>query len=71
MPVTAIEGVVENGKIRLCETVSLAENTRVYLIAADLAASPTTQIRSPRLAHPNQAGDFRKQIMEIPADAQL
>ena len=28
-------------------------------------------IRTPRLAHPQQATDFRKQVMEIPADGQL
>ncbi len=28
-------------------------------------------IRTPRLAHPQQAGDFRKQVVELPADAQL
>jgi len=71
MQVTAIEGVVENGRIRLREAVSLAENTRVYVIVADMAAGPLPQIRSPRLAHPEQAGDFRKQIVEVPDDAQL
>ncbi len=72
MLVTAIEGVVENGKIRLREELSLAENTRVYVIVADLHATPTPpQIRTPRLADTKQAADFRKQVMEIPLDAQL
>lgn len=71
MQVTAIEGVVENGRIRLREPVSLAENTRVYVIVADMPAGPLPRIRSPRLAHPEQAGDFRKQVLEVPGDAQL
>ncbi|MEI8197518.1 MAG: hypothetical protein WCI73_16605 [Phycisphaerae bacterium] len=71
MLVTAIEGVVENGRIRLREVVALAENTRVYVIVADLPPNPSAQIHSPRLAHPEQAGDFRKQIVELPADAEL
>jgi hypothetical protein len=29
------------------------------------------RLRSPRLAHPSQAGDFAKQITELPADATL
>jgi hypothetical protein len=69
--VTAIEGVVENGRIRLREEVSLAENTKVYVIVADMHTSPSVHIRTPRLAHPEQAGDFRKQVVEIPADAKL
>jgi hypothetical protein len=71
MQVTAIEGVVENGRIRLREAVSLAENTKVYVIVADMPAGPLPRIHSPRLAHPEQAGDFRKQIVEVPGDAQL
>lgn len=31
----------------------------------------TVQVRSPRLAHPEQAQDFRKQVVEIPANARL
>ncbi|HUO09153.1 MAG TPA: antitoxin family protein [Phycisphaerae bacterium] len=71
MLVTAIEGVVENGTIRLREPVSLAENTRVYVIVTGTSTAPATQIHSPRLANPDQAADFRKQIVELPPDAQL
>jgi len=71
MPLTAIEGVVENGKIRLREQVTLPENTRVYVIVADVPVASSPQIHTPRLAHPEQAADFRKQIVEIPPDAQL
>lgn len=71
MPLTAIEGVVENGRIRLRENVSLPENTRVVVIvgAAGSLVGPTASVRSPRLARPEQAGDFRKHIVEPPADA--
>jgi len=69
--VTAIEGVVENGKIRLREDIALAENTRVYVIVADGRGGPVSHVRTPKLAHPEQAGDFRKQIVEVPANAKL
>jgi len=71
--VNAIEGVVENGRIRLREEVSLAENTRVYVIVADqqMSQSLPGHVRTPRLAHAGQAGDFRKQVVEIRADAKL
>lgn len=70
MPVTAIEGIVENGRIRLRDAVSLVENTRVYVIFADSLLSPTPKAPSPRLAHPQDADDFRKRIVEVPSDAQ-
>ena len=71
MPITAIEGVVENGGIRLSERVSLPENTRVYVIVAEMPAGPQARVHSPRLARPEQAGDFRKQIVELGPDAGL
>ena len=73
LPIDAgrFEGVVENGRIRLREEVTLPENSRVYVIIADTTPSSSAQVRSPRLAHPEQAGDFRKQIAEISVDAEL
>lgn len=71
MPVTAIEGVVENGRIRLREDVTLPENTKVYVIVPELPIGPVPQVRTPRLAHPEQSKDFRKQILEVSADARL
>jgi hypothetical protein len=73
MLVNAIDGIVQNGQIRLREQISLAENTKVYVIVADLSAKapPLAYIRSPRLAHPEQAADFRKQVLELSDNAQL
>lgn len=69
MMLNAIEGVVENERIRLREDVSLPENATVYVIIADQQPSIGThreaRVRSPRLANPQQAPDFRKQVMEL------
>ena len=71
MPVSTFEGIVENGHIRLRDNVTLPDNTRVYVVIP--AFEPTFQARiySPRLAHPEQAVDFAKQIVEVSNDAQL
>ncbi len=69
--VMAIEGIVENGHIRLRDAVQLAENTRVYVIVADSPSLPTASIRSPRLANPQDAGDFQKRVVEMPPHADL
>jgi hypothetical protein len=74
MPLTAIEGVVENGTIRLRENVSLPEKTRVLVIVdgfSGAGATATVRVASPRLAHPEQARDFRKQVVEAPGDGGL
>lgn len=71
MPVPTFEGIVENGRIRLRDNISLPESTKVYVIIPGLAAEPKAHIYTPRLAHPEQAGDFTKQVIEVPADAGL
>ena len=68
MGISTFEGVVENGAIRLRGDVTLPENTRVYVVVPDLEAGPRAKVPSPRLAHPEQAGDFAKEIVEAPAD---
>ena len=71
MLINAIEGFIENGKIRLSETLSLPEHSRVYVIVADTPVDSSGRIRSPRLAHPEQSKDFSKQIVELASDAKL
>jgi hypothetical protein len=67
----SIEGIVENGQIRLLEDIRLPENTRVYVVIAESNASRPAHVRSPRLAHPEQAGDFVKQVTEVSTDAPI
>ncbi len=66
---STIEGIVENGQIRLLENIRLPENTRVYVVIAESKTSRPSHMHSPRLAHPEQAGDFVKQMFEESTDA--
>jgi len=77
MKVTAYEGVVENGRVRLLDEVHIPENARVYVIVPEavfeVEVKPVSCIASPRLAHPEQAKDFVKEveILEEGTDAAL
>jgi hypothetical protein len=72
MPKHTIEGIVENGAIRLPGNMSLPEKTKVLVIVPDLRGDNAARVESPRLARPEQAADFRKQvIMETSANAGL
>ncbi|MBX3059195.1 MAG: hypothetical protein KF770_22225 [Anaerolineae bacterium] len=71
MQVSTYEGIVENGKIRLKTAVQLPESMTVYVIVPDLVAKPVVHVYSPRLAHPEQAKDFKKEIIEVLPDAEL
>jgi hypothetical protein len=71
MITSPIEGFVHNGQIQLPADVKLPENTKVFIVVPDNQAPPRAHISSPRLAHPEQAGDFVKQVIEVAPDAQL
>jgi hypothetical protein len=71
MAILTIEGVVENGQIRLRENVTLPEHTKVYVVIPEVETAPQAHVYSPRLVHPEQAADFAKQIIEVSADAEL
>ena len=68
MGISTFEGIVENGVIRLRGDATLPEKTRVYVVVPDADAAPHGHVPSPRLAHPEEAGDFAKEIVEAPAD---
>jgi hypothetical protein len=71
MNISTIEGIVENGQIRLLGDVALPEHAKVYVVVPGLEIAPRARIMSPSLAHPEQAGDFVKQVIEAPVDVQL
>jgi hypothetical protein len=66
MSVTAYEGVVERGHIRLDKDVRLAGKTRVVVVVSDApSAIPSDHLRSPRLADPQQASDFALKVLDL------
>ena len=72
MAISTFEGIVENGQIRLRDGVTLPEHARVYVIIPESAGvSSQPHVHSPRLARPEQAADFAKQIVETDPDAGL
>ncbi len=69
MNVVAFEGVVDDGQIRLQPEVRLPNKTRVFVVVPDLDTRRVARVPSPRLAHPEQAADFEKTIVEAYPDA--
>ena len=65
MSVSTIEGYVENGQIRVPASVKLPERAKVYIVIPDVEMlRGPIRIVSPRLAHPEQAADFRLEVEE-------
>ena len=75
MSVVTFEGIVEHGQIRLKDDVRLPEKAQVYVIVPDiqfnLHIEQGARVYSPRLAHPEQAADFKMQVIEGVPDASL
>ena len=68
MAISTFEGIVENGQIHLRDQVALPERAKVYVVIPDFEAPLQAHIYSPRLAHPEQAAAFVKQIVETDAE---
>ena len=71
MSIVTLEGVVENGQIRLKNNVRLPENTTVYVIVPGAEIQGIARISSPRLAHPEQSVDFKMQVVDESSNAKL
>jgi len=71
MKVTSFEATVEDGVIKLPEHVQIPDKTRVYVVIPGVDAQPAYYVGSPRLAHPEQATDFVKEVTEEHKDASL
>lgn len=71
MGVKTFEGFVEKGQIKLKSPVNLPDQTRVFVVVPEAEAAQMVYLRSPRLAHPEQAADFKMEIIETSADAGL
>jgi len=69
MKVATFEAVVENGQIRLPASVRLPEKARVYVVISGVPSA--AYIGRPRLARPEQAADFEKEVIEGDLDAGL
>ena len=71
MSIVTIEGVVEQGQIRLKNDVHLPDNTKVYVIVPGMQVQQVANVVSPRLAHPEQAIDFKLEVVEESPDASI
>ena len=71
MSIITLEGVIDNGQVRFRDNVRLPDNTRVYVVVPDIEIEEVAHVYSPRLAHPEQAADFKMEVIEESSDADL
>jgi hypothetical protein len=71
MGVLTIEGIIDNGQIRLASDVRLPERTKVFVVVPDMKIEQTVHLFSPRLKNSDQAAEFKMEIVQEPSDASL
>jgi hypothetical protein len=69
MNVITNEATDKNGQIRMPPEADLPEDAKVYVVVPDPGVRVVPRIHSPRLAHPEQAADFVKEVIEERTDA--
>ncbi|HLM54718.1 MAG TPA: hypothetical protein VK422_01225 [Pyrinomonadaceae bacterium] len=58
-----LEGVVEDGQIKINSNVKLPDRTKVYIVIPDSELKKSgVYLHAPRLAHPDQAADFEMEM---------
>ena len=71
MGVLTIEGIVDNGQIKLTSDIQLPEHTKVYIVVPDIKIEQTAHLFSPRLKHPEQVSEFKMEVVEDSSDAKV
>ncbi len=69
MSIMTLEGIVENGQIRLPTNVRLPDSTKVYVVVPGMDVAHVVRLTSPRLARPDQASNFALEVTEADPDA--
>ena len=71
MQVITYEAIVENGQVKLSNSVQLPEKAKVYVMVPSTPAQPRFLVAGPRLARPEQAPNFVKEVIEETPDANV
>ena len=66
-----IDAIYDQGVFRPLQSIILPDGAKVHLHVedengADEVPPPTGRIYSPRLAHPEQAAEFKMEVREVP-----
>jgi hypothetical protein len=69
--VTAYEAIVENGQIKMLDSVSVPEHAKFFAVVPGGEEGSRFHIASPRLARPEHAADLTMEVVEEPQDASI
>lgn len=70
MQVTTIQGVIENGQVRLTEAIEIPDKTTVYVLVPAIEPVRTARIRSPRVVGGEKLENLERETIELADDEQ-
>lgn len=68
MQITTIQGVIENGQVKLTEAVEISEKTVVYVVVPSVQLSQAARIRSPRAVGREELESLEREVIELEND---
>ena len=68
MQVTTIQGVIENGQVKLSEAIQIPEKSIVYVVVPDVQPSRVVRVMSPRAVRPEKLEDLEREMIELDKD---
>ncbi|MGB9179980.1 MAG: hypothetical protein WCB68_12105 [Pyrinomonadaceae bacterium] len=71
MGVLTIEGIVDNGQIKLASDVRLPDHIKVYVVVPDMKIEQTVSLFSPHLKNSEETAEFEMEVVEESSDASL
>lgn len=71
MSIQTLEGIVEQGQIKLVSDIQLPEKTKVFVVVPETNDESKIHIHSPRLKNPTDMEHFKMEIVEDDTDAKL
>jgi hypothetical protein len=71
MGVLTIEGIVDQGQIRLKDSIDLPDNTLVYVVVPGVPAKRALRIATPHLVHRYETTEFTMEVARATGNAEL
>lgn len=68
MQVTTIQGVVENGQIKLSEAIEIPDETIVYVVVPTVQPRRVARVMSPRAVRPEKLENLEREVIELADD---
>ncbi len=69
--VLTLEGIVDQGQIKIQGNIKLPDRAKVYVVIPEILIERSVRVPSPRLVNRKQVADFKMEVVEAGPDARV